>query len=402
MVNGSPETMELRARVRTWLSERAVPRSAEAPDVRRGHEDLDSARTWQRLKFAGGWAGLTWPKEFGGQGRPMIDQIVWDQEASSFDVPEEVFIVSTMLAGPTIIDVGTDEQRATHLPAILRGDEIWCQLFSEPGAGSDLAGVSSRAVRRDDAWVVSGQKVWSSGAHYADWGLLLARSDLTAPKHAGMSMFLVDMRTPGVTVRPIRQITGAQHFNEVFLDEVVIPDSGRIGLPGDGWKVALITLQHERLGLISRRRVELDALRKLVMQSRRDGCKAMEDDFVRQEFADIWMRADALQLLAERTLRIIAQGGVPGAEGSIGKLGGAQLLNRMGRFATDLLGPAVMLDSPDAPECGRWQFEFLDATARRIAGGSDEIQRNIIAERILGLPRGAAAVRESTRGGDPS
>lgn len=395
----APEEARLRAEIRSWLERHAAPRTAASVDLADEPAAIERSRQWQRIKWEAGWAGLTWPREHGGQGRPLIHQIIWDQEAAAFDVPEEAFIVSTMLAGPTIVDAGSAEQQARHLPSILDGRSIWCQLFSEPGAGSDLAAVSTRAVRNGDGWVVTGQKVWSSGAHYADWGLLLARTDPAAPKRVGLSYFLLDMRSPGITTRPIRQITGAEHFNEVFLDGVRVPDSDLLGRPGDGWRIARITLDHERAGLALRRRVEVDAFLRLAATTTVDGVPAMADPRIRDRVARIWMRAEALRYLLYRSLTAVAHGQPPGPEGSARKLASAQLINEVGRLAVAILGRAAA--AADDPAVEHWQRAFLDATARRIAGGSDEIQRNIIGERVLGLPREPQpqAARPFTEGG---
>jgi alkylation response protein AidB-like acyl-CoA dehydrogenase len=382
-----PDLDELRAEARAWLTEHAAPKAVGAREEVEAGESLERGRAWQRLKTQHGWSGLTWPTTYGGRGLPITAQLMWDLEAARYDAPEEAFIVSTMLAGPTIIDVGTPEQQEQHLTAIQSGDAVWCQLFSEPGAGSDLAAVSTTAVREGDEWVVTGQKVWSSGAHYADWGLLLARTDPEAGKHAGLSMLLIDMRSPGVTARPIRQITGASHFNEVFLDGARVPVSQTLGAAGAGWAVAMRVLGHERTGLIARRKVDLTSLLGLVREATVDGRPALEHDDVRQEVARVCMRADALEVLNAELLRRVAGGTDPGQLGNVGKLIGANLLNEVGRLATDLLGDGAWLDGQDAPYGAEWQDAFLDATARRIAGGSDEIQRNIIAERMLGLPR---------------
>lgn len=393
----APEQAEFRVSARAWLEAHAPRRSPVSTDRADDEAAIARGRAWQRAKYEAGWAGLTWPREFGGQGRPLIDQIVWDQEAAEFDVPEETFIVSTMLAGPTIIDAGDDEQRRRHLPAMLDGRAVWCQLFSEPDAGSDLAGVSTRAIRDGDEWVVNGQKVWNSGAHYSDWGLLLARTDPTAAKHAGLSYFLLDMRSPGITVRNIKQITGAEHFNEVFLDGVRIPDREMLGAPGEGWRIARLTLAHERQGLAVRRRVDLTGFLDLVRRCHVDGVPALERDDIRQEVARLWSRAEALRLLNYRVLTSIARGQTPGAEGSVGKLLGAALINQVGRIAMNLLGTAAVTGGP-VTDSVHWRYAFLDATARRIAGGTDEIQRDIISERVLGFPREPRSKRGEASG----
>lgn len=384
-LDDTPAQARFRARARAWLAANAARRTGTSTDRADDPAAVARGRAWQRAKHQAGWAGLTWPREYGGQGRPLIDQLVWDQEAAAFEVPEETCIVSTMLAGPTIIDAGNAEQRARHLPPMLDGRAVWCQLFSEPDAGSDLAGVTTRAVRDRDGWVVTGQKVWSSGAHYADWGLLLARTDPAAAKHAGLTYFLLDLRTPGITTRPIRQITGAEHFNEVFLDQVRIPDREVLGAPGQGWRIARITLAHEREGLAVRRRVDLASFLELVRRSEVDGQPALDRYDIRQEVSRLWMRAEALRLLNYRVLTSIARGAAPGPEGSVGKLLGADLINRVGRLALRLQGTGGLAGLP--ADAGHWQHAFLDATARRIAGGTDEIQRDIISERVLGLPR---------------
>ena len=381
--NDAPAQATLRSQVRTWLGENAELRSVVSADRAEDPADIERGRAWQRRKHDSGWAGLTWPEAYGGRGLGAIDQVVWDQEAAAFDVPEETFVGSNMIAGPTIIDVGRPDQQAEHLPAILDGRSIWCQLFSEPDAGSDLAGLKTRAFLDGDSWVVTGQKVWSSGAHYADWGLLLARTG--SHKHAGITCFILDMRTAGLDIRRIKQITGESHFNEVFLDGVRIPADATLGVPGDGWSVALRTLNHERLGLTFRRRVDVAAFVDLVREVPVGDRPAAAHPDIRQDVADIWMRAEAINLLGYRTLTKMARGQSPGSESSIGKLAGADLINRVGRMAVELVGAEGVWDRPDLAT--KWHHAFLDATARRIAGGSDEVQRNIIGEKILGLPR---------------
>jgi len=286
------------------------------------------------------------------------------------------------MAGPTIIARGTDEQRRRFLPPMRRGDEVWCQLFSEPGAGSDLAGLSTRAVRDGDEWVVNGQKVWTSGAHDSDLGILLARSDPDQPKHRGITYFLVDMRSPGVEVRPLRQMTGASHFNEVFLTDVRIPHDRVLGEVNGGWAVAMTTLANERtmMGGGSSGPVVAD----LIELAR--ACGADQDPTVRQGLAASWSRAQIMRYLGYRSRTRAAHGLPPGAEASVRKLVAAWNLKRNGELALAVQGAAGMLLDGDAPVGGRWQQSFLSAPSIRIAGGSDEIQRNVMGERVLGLP----------------
>ena len=346
-------------------------------------DHVQLSKRWQRTLYDGGWAGITWPKAVGGRGGTAIQSVIFQQEQARFGVSSGAFAVGIGMAGPTILRHGTDTQKGRFLPALLRGDELWCQLFSEPGAGSDLAGVTTRAERDGDEWVVTGQKVWTSSAGHSDWGILLARTDPEAPKHKGITYFLVDMTSPGFDVRPLRQMTGASHFSEVFIDAVRVPHANVLGEVNGGWPVAITTLSNER-GLIAGGNRASDAV-ALVELARTRGRAG--DRVLRQALADCWSRQQVQRYLGYRAQTALSHGRQPGSETSIMKLFAAEHLRRLGNTALELLGPAgTLLGSDSGVDGGGWQARFLHAPATRIAGGSNEVQRNIIAERVLGLP----------------
>ena len=366
----SPREAAFRAAAREWLEAnaklRAVePLTASEDDVAR---HVDECKRWQRTLYEGGWAGLTWPPEYGGRGATSIEAAIFAQEQNRFDVATGIFAVGIGMVGPTLIAHGTPAQKRRFLDPLLRGDEVWCQLFSEPGAGSDLAGLATRAVPHGDEWVVNGQKVWTSGAHFSDWAILLARTDPAAPKHRGITYFLVDMRTPGIDVRPLRQINGAAHFNEVFLTDVRIPAHQVVGEVNGGWGPTLTTLANERTFIGGSAGVgwrDIEALGR--------GCV---DPRLRQDLAAAYTRWEVMRFLGLRVQTALSQGRPPGPESSILKLFYSQHLSRTADLALTLQG---MGDGP-------WTNYFLTQWAARIGGGTDQIQRNIIGERVLGLP----------------
>jgi alkylation response protein AidB-like acyl-CoA dehydrogenase len=382
----SPTEAALRAEARAWLEANAPPR--EPSDAPAGlvyeltsPDELGPARAWQERKAQARWAGITWPERHGGRGGSVVDQVIFQQEEARFRTPADPFMVGVGLCGPTLMAHGTDEQRERFLAPILHGEEIWCQLFSEPGAGSDLAGLRTRAERDGDGWVVTGQKVWSSGAHYADWGIMPARTDSSVPKHAGLTYFVVDMRAPGVEARPIRQISGDATFNEVFLDAVRIPDEHRVGDVGEGWRVTRTTLAHERMTMAGGVFEPLRFEHLLALARRRE---RLADPLVRQRLADFNVRMQGLRFTGYRTLTELARDGRPGPAGSIGKLTLARLVQEACGAALELLGADAVAGGGSDAEY--WRKAFTEAPYLRIAGGTDEIQRNIIAERVLGLP----------------
>jgi alkylation response protein AidB-like acyl-CoA dehydrogenase len=391
--NDTPEEAAFRAEARAWLEANAELRD---PNERYGGvlqeterpEKLKWAKDWQKKKADAGWACITWPEEYGGRGASSIQSVIWGQEESKFATPPPVFSIGLGMCGPTILTHGTDEQKAQWIPKLLSGEEIWCQLFSEPSAGSDLAGLRTTAVKDGDDWVVNGQKIWTTGAQFCDWGILVTRHDSNVPKHSGLTYFVVDMHSPGIDVRKITQINKATGFNEVFFSDVRIPDANRLGEVGDGWRVAITTLMNERASIGGGGGAG-DPIAELIGMAQEieiDGKPALEDASVRQQIADFYVKRKGIQYTSYRTLTALSQGKIPGPESSLGKLVGAKLMQDMGSFGMDLAGVAGSLNKKSAPGEGSWQAQFLGAPGLRIAGGTDEILRNIISERVLRLP----------------
>lgn len=386
----TPEERALRAEARAWLDAHAKRLDPDELDGMRSHrvhseeEDLAAlaeGRRWQRLKAEAGWAAPSWPVEHGGRGLSPLLAGIFAAEEAAYDVPANMFSVGVGMAGPTVMEWGTEDQRRHHLPRILHAEDVWCQLFSEPGAGSDLAGLATRAVLDGDEWVVTGQKVWTSHAHYSDIGVLLARTDPDVPKHRGITCMLVDMRAPGVEVRPLRQIDGAIHFNEVFLDEVRVPVADTLGPVGGGWAVALTMLAHERASIGGGGMYRFEQVVALA-RSLAD----TSDPVVRQRLADLHTRFEVLRFLGYRIRTAASRGEQPGPESSVAKLAVSAMYETGGDLVIALQGAAGMLIGDDAPFGGRFQGLFMGQWAPRIGGGTDQVQRNIIGERVLGLP----------------
>jgi alkylation response protein AidB-like acyl-CoA dehydrogenase len=381
----TPEEAAFRAEARAWLEGHAE----RLPEQGRGRfpspEDpayVGRCKDWQGVLYDGGWAGITWPKEYGGRGGTAMQQLIFAQEQAMFEVATGAFAVGIGMVGPTLIAHGTEEQKRQHLEPLLRGEKVWCQLFSEPGAGSDLAGLGTRAVRDGDVWIVNGQKVWNSGAQHSEWGILLARTAPDEPKHRGITYFLVDMRTPGIDVRPLRQITGVAHFNEVFLTDVAIPADGVVGPVDGGWGVAATTLANERtlIGTAGSGSGFADVVR-LARQ-----CGADSSPVARQRLASAYTHIQLLRYLGFRVRTALSRGEQPGPESSVLKLAYSQQAARLGDLVVDLQGAAGTLSGAGAREGGAWAVQFLNQWMSRIGGGTDQVQRNIIAERVLGLP----------------
>jgi alkylation response protein AidB-like acyl-CoA dehydrogenase len=382
----SPGEAAFRDEARAFLDAHAPARLGDYwSDDASAEEVFAQHRAWQRTLAEHGFGAITWPRAFGGRGLGPVEQIIWNEELARRGISGSLFLVGIGMAGPTLIAHGSDEQRARYLAPMLAADEIWCQLFSEPGAGSDLAGLATRAVRDGDAWVVDGQKIWSSGAHQAAFGILIARTDPSVPKHRGITYFLLDMKTPGIEVCPTVEMTGESHFNEVFLSGVRIPDACRVGPVGGGWAVTQTTLMNERMamggveGMLS-----FDALRDFVLE--RGGERV--DDVLRDELARLYGWLKALKLLNARVVTKLGRGQIPSAESSVMKLQIARVMTKAADVALRAAGPEALLRR------GYWQNQFLFSPAWHIAGGTDEIQKNVAAERVLGLPREPDPSRE--------
>jgi alkylation response protein AidB-like acyl-CoA dehydrogenase len=382
----SPEEEAFRDELRAWLDANHPGREPEGDEA-----GFEFRRDWQKKLYEAGWAGLSWPKEYGGRGASLVEQAIFNEEIVRAQAPQMANVLGLAMGGPTVIAHGTDEQKERYLQPILSAEEIWCQGFSEPESGSDLASVKTTAVRDTrsgtggDDWLVTGQKVWTTLAHHSKWCMLVARTDLDAPKHKGLTYFLMDMEQDAVQVRPLRQITGESEFNELFLEEARIPDENIVGGEGNGWNVAITTLMHERATLAFGLQVAVQiAMRELMEKARSspfNGGMASEDTIIRQRLAQLYIEAEVLRLNAYRGLTAQMKYGVPGPEGSLGKWHWSEVNQSLTELAMDIAGPRAQLDD------GEWTYRFLRARANSIEGGTTEILKNIVAERVLGLPR---------------
>jgi len=392
--NDTPQEAEFRAKCRAWLEANAELKTKKTNSVKNmnvGNKSLlEAAAEWQKKKYDAGWAMIHWPKEFGGIGATPIERIIWAQEESKFNVPKGVYEIGLGMAGPVMMEYATDEQKERYLPLMAEGKEIWCQLFSEPSAGSDVAGLRSKAVQDGENWVVNGQKVWTSGAHFSDYGILVVRHDPSLEKHKGLTFFFVDMKSPGIEVKPIKQLTGGSSFNEVYFNDVVIPDSQRLGEIGDGWKVAITTLMNERLAVGDADGVDANEAFELAKKHNKDGEQLIDNNAVRESIADWYCEASGLKNTKLRTMSALSRGDTPGPEASITKIVSANKLQAIGNFGMDSSDMSGMLMDEES-DFIKFQMAWMGAAGLRIAGGTDEILKNIIAERVLGLPQEARA-----------
>ena len=354
-----------------------------------GMDEIEAAKFWQKKKYDAGWACITWNKEFGGRGATAIQSVIWNQEESKYDVPQGVFQIGQGMAAPTLMTWGQPEHHERYLPKLASGEEIWCQLFSEPAGGSDLAALRTKAEKEGDDWIINGQKIWTSGAHYSDYGILVVRTDPNVAKHKGLSYFFLDMKSPGVEIKPIKQLTGGAGFNEVYFTDVRIPDSQRLGEVGQGWQVALTTLMNERAAIGGGGGgVNVDLAYKIASEVMIDGKTATQDSAVRAKLANWYVQESGLKFTGYRSMTALSKGTTPGPEHSIGKLVGAPKNQEMASFCMDLMEMnGAIWDEELSKEAGLVQMSYMGSPGLRIAGGTDEIMANIIAERVLGLPQ---------------
>jgi alkylation response protein AidB-like acyl-CoA dehydrogenase len=388
----SPEHEAFRRTVRAWLKANVPKR--EPDDAIRGYGDpqrVQRLKAWQRMLCEGGFVAMGWPQEHGGQGTGIMEQTIVNQELVLARAPQQIGMMGVQMVGPTLIQFGTDEQRRRYLPRILTADEIWCQGYSEPGAGSDLASLKTRAELVGDEFIVNGQKVWTSNAQIADWMFCLVRTDPAAPKHRGISYLLIDMKTPGIAVRPLIQMTGDAGFNEVFFDNVRVPRQNLVGELNHGWQVANATLAHERnmLGSTTRTQQMFNGMLHLARTRQRYGQPASADPVVRQKLAALMIRVEAMQYHSLRQLTDALKGRHPGIAASINKLVSTELNHDIAALALELLGTYGLLarESTHVVDRGLWPYEFMFTLGLIIGGGTSQIQKNIISERGLGMPR---------------
>ena len=382
--NDTPEEARFREEASSWLAE-----NAPTDDAFWALSPLEQAKVWQKRKYDAGWACIGWAPDFGGRGASAIEEVIWRQEESQYDLPANFFLIGQGMIGPTLMAWASDEDKARFLPQLASGEEVWCQLFSEPAGGSDLAALRTRAERDGDDWVINGQKIWTSGAHYSDYGVIVVRTDPTVPKHKGLSYFYIDMKAPGVEIKPIKQLTGDSDFNEVYFTDVRVSDSQRLGEVGQGWQVSLTTLMNERAAIGgSFGQMDVSLAMSVAAEVEIDGRPALEDAAVRARIADWYVQEAGLKYTGYRSLTALSRGALPGPENSIGKLVGAPKMQAMSSYLMDLLGASgAIADEALAAKAGIIQRAYMGAPGLRIAGGTDEIMANIIAERVLGLPQ---------------
>ncbi|MGD1933957.1 MAG: acyl-CoA dehydrogenase family protein [Candidatus Phaeomarinobacter sp.] len=398
----TPQEAAFRKECYDWLSENARLKSASGENSRNRSNMSDDelvarAKEWQAKKAAAGYAQITWPKEWGGRGGTPIESVIYSQEEAKFSVPGGVFEIGLGMCVPTVMTYADAETSKRFVGPALRGEEIWCQLFSEPAAGSDVAGIRTKAEKDGDDWIINGQKVWTSGAQFSDFGIIVTRTDPNVPKHKGLTMFWLDMKSPGVEVRPIKQMSGDSGFNEVFFTDVRVKDSQRLGEVGQGWKSAITTLMNERLAVGGGAGAgDFGELLALARSTEMEEGAAIAQSSVREKIADWYVESQGLKLNRFRTITALSKGTAPGPEASIGKIVSAPKMQDLAAFAMDMedMG-GIITDREIAPLNGGFQAQWFGAAGYRIAGGTDEILRNIVAERVLGLPQDVRVDKEA-------
>lgn len=386
----TPTEAEFRAEVRAWLTANAERREPGMVfKSKYGSDDLvGQAKIWQAKKHEAGFSGITMPKKFGGRGGSAMEQVIYNQEEAEFVAPRGVYEIGLGMCIPTMLTYATKAQKSRYAPPALKGEEIWCQLFSEPSAGSDVAGLRTRSTRDGDDWVINGQKIWTSGAHFCDYGIIVTRSDPNAPKHKGLTFFFLDMKSAGIEVKRIKQISGTSNFNEVFFTDVRVPDSQRLGKVGEGWRVSITTLMNERLAVGQVPAPDFEEIFQLSRILELEDGPAINNAQVRENLAKWYVEMQGLKLTKFRTISALSQGETPGPESSITKVVSASKRQEIAMFGVDMMeSGGVIIDDAMQPMQGMFQEAALSSAGSRIAGGTDEILRNIIAERVLGLPQ---------------
>jgi alkylation response protein AidB-like acyl-CoA dehydrogenase len=394
-LNLTPEEKEFRDEFRTWLADN-IPEGWGGPEVdepSESRERFEFLRAWQKKMFEAGWVGIHWPKEYGGRGASLVEQTIFIEEMARANAPPLINVLGVSLLGPTLIAYGTETQKKRFLANILSGDEIWCQGYSEPNAGSDLASLRTEAALDGDHFIVNGQKTWTSFGHHADWCFAVVRTDPTSARHKGLTYLLIDMHSPGISVRPLKQMTGDSEFNEVFFENVSVPIGNAVGEINRGWEIAIATLMFERgtlgasLQITFKRQIE--RLIQLSRSIKRNGGTAADDPIIRQKLAQIYTEIEVFRLNQMRTLTRMAKSGVPGPEGSIQKIFWSEMNQRMQQVAMEVLGPYGQLTRGGdyAVDHGQWAHAYLRARGNTIEAGTSEIQRNIIGHFVLGLPK---------------
>ena len=391
----TPQEAEFRALARKWIEANRpddLMRDLAAADEIKDRDQrtaalVKAAKAWQKKKADAGFACLTWPKEYGGRAATPIQRVIWDQEEGKYGALSGPFAIGQGMCGPTVMAYASEDQKRRYLPPLASGEEVWCQLFSEPAGGSDLAGLRTRAEKDGDDWIINGQKIWTTGAHFSDYGILITRTDPTLPKHKGLTMFFLDMKSPGVEVRPIKQASGHSGFNEVYFTNVRIPDAQRLGKVNDGWNVSLTTLMNERFSIGARLATGVPEFFDFASDTKMaDGTLAIDDKAVRENLATWAARANGLKYTSYRAISALSRGERPGPENSIGKLVAAPMMQDIAMYALELQGQMGAAARDDASPAGKLYQMLYGAIGMRIAGGTDEVMRNIIAERVLGLP----------------
>ena len=382
------EQAVFRSDVRAWLDANATRRKDQLLRGMEGDEVYQQAKKWYRKKAEAGYASITWPREYGGAGRSAIHDVIWSQEVAEYETRDGYFVIGIGNCGPAIMHFANQEAKLALLPRMASAEDVWCQLFSEPSAGSDVAGLRTRAERNGDNWLINGQKIWTSGAQYSDYGVVLTRTDPSVSKYRGLTMFMINMKQPGVEVRPIKQMDGGAHFNEVFFNNAEVPDSYRLGEIGGGWGGALTVLMSERLAISSVQPTGFPQFLDLVKSLKLNGEPIADDPIVRERLATWYSQFAGLQATNKRMISAVSNGGIAGAEASLGKLVGAVMNQEIANFVLQLFGQAgAIFDEELSAEEAYYQKTVLFSPGVRLAGGTDEVMRNIIAEQVLGLPQ---------------